>query len=270
MKLIDKAVTILLNICLLICAVIFPALSMASSKEYYRTQFEKNEIYEHENKYGEKIVTTIYFINGDENLKAQFKDSQLDLIAEHIISYLFGNTDSFVLYMDDVLLNGETANGVSIFGETAVSHMKDVKELISAASSVTTVALVLLPILLVYIVLRRKSAGEYALKYTARFYFVIGGFAFVFLLVSFVEALILPFRFSMDLYGNVIWRNIHYLLFPFQPEKIANSFFNDTLTFVLTVDLFLDAVLTVLLIYSAAILFWLLIAIFCKKASIKA
>ena len=257
MKIIDKTVIILLNICLLVTSIIIPALAIASDPEYYSQQFEKNEIYLHENKYGDKIMTTIYFIDGNEELCAQFTDTQLDIIAMHIIDYLFNGKDSFALVMDDVLLNEVETDGVSLFGDTAVSHMKDVKNLMLTAKIAAIICSVLLIASIVFIILRRRNIGKYALKYTAMFYSVIGGFALIFCLLTFIEGLILPYRLSPPLYANLIWRNLHYLLFPFQPEKIANSFFNDTLTFVLTVDLFVDAVVRIVVICLCSVFIWL-------------
>ena len=70
---------------------------------------------------------------------------------------------------------------------------------------------------------------------------------------------------SMEYFADQAWTNIHHLLFPFQPEKFEGSFFNDTLTSILTLELFLDAVIIVIVSVVATFIGWFLIAYLIKR-----
>ena len=62
---------------------------------------------------------------------------------------------------------------------------------------------------------------------------------------------------TADNFADKLWDNFHHLIFPFQDDKFANSFFNDTLTSVLTLDFFLNAVKTVLAVVFAVLALWI-------------
>ena len=239
MRFFDRAATLLLCLCLLLAAIITPALLLARSPIYYRTQFAITGIYATENAEGDRVPTAIRYIGGNPRQTAYFTDAQLDEIAAHIIDFLFGDTEDFALTMDGVFLNDEPEDGVAIFGEEAIVHMEDVRGLMQIAGLAAQVAIVLLPFLLLYLFLRRRECGRAFCRWVLLFFslllFLIGGFC----LVTYLTAENLPFAYAA-------WRNIHHLFFPFQPEKVAGSFFNDALTCILTLELFLTAVFIVL------------------------
>ena len=62
-----------------------------------------------------------------------------------------------------------------------------------------------------------------------------------------------------------MWGDVHYLLFPFQPDKIEGSFFNDILTEILTVDLFVLAFAIVICVVITLNLIWLVATIAIRK-----
>ncbi len=206
-----------------------------------------------------------YIISAATDIKAQFlQGSSLTRIAEHTIEYLFGDKESFALTLDNVYMNdSEYRDGVNIFSDTAVLHMADVKLLMRTALVGAVICAVIAAALLVMFILRRQRIGAIALKYTLIFYAAIFGFAFVFCLVTFIGSGANDFLFDL-------WGNIHYLLFPFQPEKIANSFFNDTLTEILNLDLFITAVVIVVSVVSVLLALWFMGAVLLRRASRKA
>ena len=268
MKILDRAAVILLNLCLLVVFIIAPALMTASDPGYYEDQFEKNGIYSHTDKDGNEKRTVIFYIGGNYQNYAEFDNGQLDALAKHIIDYLFGDKESFALTMDNIKLNGAVTDGVEIFGATAVSHMKDVKVLMHAALVAAVISAVLLVISLVYIVIRRKEAAPFLLKYTLIFYAAILLFIVIFVLITLFSEWEL-IRHEPEYFLDLLWRNVHHLLFPFQPEKFENSFFNDTLTQILTLELFLDALVIVFITLFSALAAWLTTAIVIKRLARK-
>ena len=254
MKLIDRLAVLLLNLCLVIAAAVGPALFLASSPAYYHKQFEATGIYAEDG-----VRTPIYYVGGKGRNVARFSDEQLDAIASHIVNFLFGDTEDFTLVMDGVELNGVETDGISVFGEEAVSHMADVKSLMTVGRYGVLVALCLLPLLLLYLFARRHAAGRLALRYTLIFYAVLLVAAAAFLYITVEEAN------GGDL-ASALWQNAHHLFFPFQPDKVAGSFFNDALTCILTLELFMSAVYIVVATVCVALALWFLIALRLRRS----
>ncbi len=261
MKVLQKALILLFNLCLFVSAIILPALSIARSPEYYYREFEKNGIYSTVAEDGSEIKTTIYYIDGTYS-KATFEDEQLDALANHIVDFLFGDTESFYLEMDGVMLNGHYSDGVSIFGKTAVSHMDDVKVLMQTALVFAIISAVVAVGLLILFFVRKKDFAPYLLKYTLIFYAVILALVLIFCVWTLSD--IGGFK-NIAYFPDQMWSNMHHILFPFQPEKYENSFFNDTLTQILTLELFLDAIVIVFSVALALVLLWIGTAIMIKK-----
>ena len=229
----DRAAILLFNLLLLILVIVIPALAIASSPGFYRRQFARTGLYSYVDESGETVYHPIRYLNGDYTLTGKFTDAQLDTIADHIIDFCFGDKESFVLVMDDVLVNGEVTDGVSLFGEEAVVHMQDVKALFRLGVVFSWVGSFVLIGLLDYIILRRAALKKLLLKYSVGFYLTLIAIAVLFCLVTVLTKE--PYRS----FSNQLWRNLHLVFFAFQPEKIEGSFFSDTLTQILTLDLFM-------------------------------
>lgn len=269
MKFLDRLFVLLFNLCLLLVSITLPVFALTASPSFYHTQFQATGIYATQNADGEKTPTTIYFIDGNSNLTAQFTDEQIDVMVDHIISYLFTDQESFVLVMDDVLLNGTSTDGVSVFGEVAVGHMVDVKNLFTFFIVLTVALLLVLLVSGVYLFYRRAETGKLLLKYSLLFY----GF-FIALLGAFCLWVISDLNaagraITVDNFLDRLWSNFHHILFPFQADKFSNSFFNDTLTQILTLDFFMAAVFTVLLVAGIVLAVWFAFCIFTKIRSKK-
>lgn len=258
MKVLDRIFVVLFNFCLLFATAVISVFAIASSPAYYHKQFEKTGIYSTTKEDGTVVASVIPYINGDKTKRAVFTDEQLDEIINHIVSYLFSDQESFELVMDNVKLNGVMTDDVSIFGEIAVEHMEDVKVLLIILGVLAIVAGVSAVAMLTYFIKRSAKGGcGILLKGTLAFYGV-----FVWLIVAFCAWTLfdlllqgLPF----EDYLRLIWRNFHYIIFP-SPEKFAGSFFNDTLTVILTLDLFMAAVVQVLFTILIAVMVWIIVA----------
>ena len=254
MKLFYKISIVIFNVCLLFSAIIIPALSMAASKDYYYSQFEKNGIYETSGK-----RTKIYFVGGEYKHTAEFSDEQLNEIVSHIVDFLFGDKDSFELTLDDVTLNGVPTDDVRVFGDAAVKHMVDVKALMQTALWGSIFGCVICLSLLVLFIIKRKEVAPYILKYTLIFYVALFSLIALFCIWTLIGS---------SHYGflDTMWTNAHHLLFPFQPEKFEGSFFNDTLTEILTLELFVTAVGVVMLTMTLSLAAWF-VGVFLIKRS---
>lgn len=259
MKHLDKAVILLLNLCLLFSAIMIPALCFAKSPAYYRRSFAKMGIYERVDESGQPYRTVISYINGDKESYALLSDSQLDTVALHIIGYMRGDIEDFELYMNDVYLNDAYADGVRIFGDAAISHMQDVRVLVNRAEIAAAVLFCLLPPLLLYLIARRRTAGRFIVRYTLLFYAALIAFSLLFLLVTAFTSI-----GELD-YTRALWRNLHYLFFPFRGDKVEASFFNDALTVILRVDLFMGAVYSILAIVAGVFLLFFLLGRWLQK-----
>ena len=266
MKIIDRILVIIFNLCLLLTAGITPALLLASNPNYYYEQFEKNGIYSYTDENGDEKRKIIRYIGGESNKLAMFSDEQLNIIITHITDYLFTNKESFELRMDEVYIIGDgVCDGVDIFGEKAVSHMADVKSLMNFAKW-TAIICFMLAFLIIFVFIKRRQTWSNLLKYTATFYEILVALAILFCTGSFIDALILT-NGNPQAFIFCLWKNIHYILFPFQPQKVKNSIISDTLTQILTLELFMTAVVIVISVIALALTAWLTVAFILSKRS---
>jgi uncharacterized membrane protein len=242
-------------------SIMLPAVCIAQSEGFYHTQLEKTGIYAQVDENGvEQERAYIYWVGGDPYQVAQFSNEQLDTIVSHIIDYLFTDQESFALTMNGVLLNGQVQDGVDIFSETSVSHMVDVKELFSLVIVLTIVFSLLTVGLGVYIILRRKHLARFLVKYSLIFY--LGFLAAASLFLGWVA---LDAKANDTTFASQMWGNFHHILFPFQADKFSGSFFNDTLTWILSLDFFLAAVYTVLIIMAIIVAVWVACTVCIKR-----
>ena len=259
-----KAFTVLaiiaFNICLLWVSLVTPILIMASSNSFYYRQFERCGMYERVDEYGRGKMRIVPYINGDAGIQAAFTDEQLNAIADHIVSYLFTDMDSFEMVMDDVyVVRSGVTDGVSIFGDKAVSHMADVKSLIIFARWSAVAAGIAIAALISLFIFKRRHFFMRAFKVSRIFYISLLAFALIFCLWSYVgSSADVPFLLNL-------WGNLHYLIFAFQPRKYADSFIYDTLTFILNLEFFMNAIIIVVAVVLSVILIWLTVSKLMEK-----
>lgn len=240
--------------CLLLSVGIGAAITIASTPAYYHWQFEATGIYASLDENGEEIPQYIPYIGGDEKKFASFTNAQLDELVDHIVKYLFTDKESFALEMDDVVINGVMQDDVNIFSETAVSHMVDVKVLLKNLSIVGIVCGIFAALFLLYFIVGAiQGKGGKLLKTTLLFY----GSFFAILLIICVGTLIetLNLGVGLEYFTYVLWINFHFLIFPDSTQAMG-SFFNDTLTMILSLDLFMMAVVIVLSVIVGTLLIW--------------
>ncbi len=258
MKIVNGILAFIFNLCLLFSVAVGSVFAIASSPNYYYEQFEKTGVYAQVDENGVEKRKVIRYVGGDKNNIATFSDEQLNVIIDHIIEYLFTDMESFELVMDDVDLNDEVTDNVTIFGEIAVTHMEDVKGLLRTLGIVAIVMGVTAGGLLVYFIISAiKGKGGNLFKWTLIFYGSFVGLIVVFCLFTLIENLVLGI--DLAYYVALLWRNFHFIIFP-NPEQAMGSFFNDTLTMILSLDLFMAAVVQVLVILACSVAAWMTLA----------
>ena len=264
MKILDRVLALLFNACLLFSVAVGSVFAIASSPQYYYDQFEATGVYATVNEEGEEVPKIIPYIGGDNKTFACFTDEQLNELIDHIIGYLFTDMESFALVMDDVTLY--TANnpvwtktdGVNIFSDVAVSHMADVKGLLQPLGTVALVMGIAGACMLAYFIVRAvKGQGGVLFKYTLIFYGTFVGLIGAFCLFTCIQMRVE--EIPMEYYLDMIWRYFHFFIFP-NPEQATGSFFNDTLTMILSLDLFMAAVVEVPGIIGISVAAWAILA----------
>lgn len=270
MKVLDRLIILIFTMCLLIVSIWFSAVPIAKSASYYHFQFKVNDIYEHENEDGEMEQTTFRYLGGMLQ-KAKFTDEQLDIMVDHIIEFLFGNKESFELKLDKVSVYDYSSgkyveqDDVSIFGEAAVTHMNDVKQLFIMFQIISVIAFVMVLGLLAYILIRLSQVRKILFEYTMLFYALFATVLSIYLVVTFAGAVSrYGSNLNMNSFINIAWEYFHFFFFPFQPDKIEGSFFNDILTEILTVDLFVVAVVIVVFVLVIVQIIWLIFCLIVK------
>lgn len=264
MKILDRVLALLFNACLLFSVAVGSVFAIASSPQYYYDQFEATGVYATVNEEGEEVPKIIPYIGGDNKTFACFTDEQLNELIDHIIGYLFTDMESFALVMDDVTLYTSSkpvwtkTDGVNIFSDVAVSHMADVKGLLQTLGTVALVMGIAGACMLAYFIVRAvKGQGGVLFKYTLIFYGTFVGLIGAFCLFTCIQMRVE--EIPMEYYLDMIWRNFHFIIFP-NPEQATGSFFNDTLTMILSLDLFMAAVVEVLVIIGISVVAWAVLA----------
>ena len=177
---------------------------------------------------------------------------------------MFTGKDSFALEMDNVYLNDEFVDNVSIFGEEAVVHMHDVKVAVITISIIALVLLVVFVLSLVYIIKHRNEFKHILLKYSIYFYLGILGLFIIIALSAFVKMFFDTGYISFTYYMDYLWEVLHYNFFIFNQEKIEGSAFNDTLTSLLSIEFFTMIVILVVIIAFINVIAWFIL---CNKLS---
>lgn len=248
MKLLDRIAVILFTICLIIASVLIPITVISTRDTYYRNQLKKCGIYPEENK-----STVIRYISGDRAKSAAFTPEQFDEIISHITSFLANKKQSFALKMNGINVNGEFVDKVDIFGEEAITHMNDIRPVFSVVKSVLTACVISLIICGFYMFSRKNDVRKIIYKYTLRV--VVGIFAAFALFFGgvFIKHLIN----GGGSYFDTLWSDMHHIFFPLASDKFQGSFFNDTLTYILTLDFFMNTVYAVVINIFALTAAWL-------------
>lgn len=270
MKFLDRFSALLFNLCILLLSVLVPILIVASTPAFYQARFRETGVYAHiEN--GEIQQKEIRYIGGDSHKTATFNDEQIDEIIDHFIDYFFGDKETFALKMDNVNLNGTLTNDVDIFGEIAVSHMQDVKEVFSLLAVFSILSAVFAVLLIVYFCRRPKRFLRLLWKYSIGFYLAFIAIIAVFCIGTFftIPEYIEGIENIIAWYPSQLWQNMHYIFFLFAPENISGSFFNDALTMILTLDFFMTTVFIILAVMAIIVLAWLLTAYLLQRRTTK-
>ncbi len=264
MKTLDKIVVIAFVVCLLLCSIIVPINIIATSESYYVNQFEKCNIFPDENS-----TKTIYHIGGTNLSKTALTKSQILEIVEHITQYLSYEKESFELDMDKINVDGKVMDNVSIFGGQAVAHMEDVRHLFKLLQIISYVAVVVIVAGCVYMFVRRKSIKNVIFSYSL--YAVLGIFAILLLIFAVIVIRYFANGGAASSVGffDSLWTDMHHIFFPLSREKFGGSFFDDTLTELLTVDFFMNTVVIILVNVVAVLTAWLVSARVIKVKSSK-
>lgn len=263
MKILDRALIIIFNLLLILTVIIVSAIKIASTPEWYMKTFEANGLYQ-TSADGDKFAVVGYF-GGHYDSNAELTYEQTEIIANHISGYLSFDKDDFSLTLDSVVVNGKTVENAPVFGDKAVKHMADVKAAVKAFAIIGSIFVVAIVLLLLYYILRKNYIRKLLLRYSIITYLGI----IVLIALFFIWCVVGVYRSGMSFtsatFFDVLWENLHLFFFPFQPDSVAGSFFNDTLTSVLSLDFFMDAVTSILRILISVILIWMIFCVFWHK-----
>ena len=255
MKKLDRLTVVIFTLCLIFSSIAIPALFVMTQPSYYKTKLEKVGILTESGQ-----LEDISYINGDYRQNATFTNEQSDTIITHITDFLSHKKDSFVLYMNGVEINGKITDDVSIFGQEASTHMLDVRVLCDNIKVIVISVGIVLICCVIYMVYRKKDIKSIAFKYSLCT--ITGLIAVILLFLFFV---FIKSDFSFDYYFSTLWEYMHYIFFPFSPNAFIGSFFNDALTYILTLDFFMSIVANISAVLIFVVSAWLIIAGIIRK-----
>lgn len=277
MKILDRILIVLFTLCLFVVSIWASAVPIAKSKIFYQIQFHLNGIYSYQEEDGE-VVQNLFKHRDGINTRypsegyAYFTDEQLDIMIDHIIDFLFGNKESFELELEGIeYYNEETGHyeisseKLSVFGDKAVTHMNDVKELFIIFQVVAVVAFVLALGILAYLLIRIAQVRKVMFEYTMLFYGAFITLISVFLIFTFITFFKDgSYSLTVDSFLNHAWGEFHIFFFPFDEAKREGSMLSDILIEILTLELFIWAVVLVVFVVITVQVIWLAFCLFVK------
>ncbi len=251
---------IVFNIALLFSLIAIPALLLSTSTQFYEWGLRETGIYSHEDENGKIKKFKVDYIGGSEDMSAIFEDDEIDIIRDHIIDFMSGEKESFLLILNGVHIVGVgKVDGVQIFGNEAISHMEDVISLVRVARilSVISAATVIVGIVCYIIFTRRLSVSVH--KISLIFYSALLIICALFVFYSYaVRAEGVPFLLNL-------WQNLHYVIFPFQESKVEGSVLFDALAVILSTEFFIRAVIIIFGVLLVTVVIWLVFSYFFEK-----
>ena len=239
LKITDRVVIFLNSLFLLVWVIGAVALSITGNKSYYEHQFEKNNT-------AEKLHWA--YAEGDTIKEISYDKDDLDIIINKIIDYLDNKTDDMQVYID----------GLEVFSNQAIYHMKDVKDLYNRGRILCTICFVLFLLGLLYMFFRYDNIKQIAFKHSLIALAIVGG---IILIIGISMAI--NFRWTFTLF--------HKIIFP-DPVKYKNAFFrpasnyaekahinNQLLTSILNLDIFKDAGIIIMSSVILSYVIWIFI-----------
>lgn len=264
MKFLDRLIIISLNALIVITVIFACAIILASSPEWYINTIESNRSFKL-NDQGKRITYINYF-GGNDNSTAQLSFEETKAITMHISDYIKNKHDDFSLEIDNVKINGEVVNSADVFGQEAIKHMSDVKKVFIIIDYFFPFLILVILILVSYLIIRCKVLKHLLFKYTLAFYIFIILLVVLFVTMTVINVANNGYALTLQNIFCQLWEDLHLVFFPFQQEKVEGSIFNDTLTDLLDLNFFFDAVKTILIALITTIICWFGITIYASKS----
>lgn len=179
----------------------------------------------------------------------------LEQVADITIDYYFGNAKEYQVIIQD----GDWER--KLFNKDEVRHMKDVKDLYVGGQIIAILSFMILIACLFYLVRHFRRIRKTILIYTGVFYGILLLLVVAFVIWGYVSYQSDPYKDSNPFF-IYLFINFHYLLFPFQPDKVAlatgqNGYDIYTLTRILDTQLFMDAGIIIGIVVVITIFIWI-------------
>lgn len=241
---VDCMVIFIVNLCVIIFGIWISAIPLTKSKNFYMSHFEHNQ-------------AAINHLQSDHMFKDYDPYVILEDVAEITIDYYFGNSKEYQVMID----------GTPLFNEDEVRHMKDVKDLYVGGQIIAVIAFVLMVGGLFYLAIHFRRIRKRLVVVTCVFYGVVILLVGAFFLWGYISYINAP-ELERNANGYFVYAfiNFHYLLFPFNPDKVAlatgqNGYDIYTLTRILDDKLFMDAGIIIGIVTFCVIILWFIVII---------
>lgn len=287
MKILDRFLIIVFNICLTLVGVWISLIPVAKSENSYHIGFkicdmysskysEGDEIPSDKLLYNDKLYHKFDYIAGEDydqeikkDIKVILEDEQIDLITKHLIDYLFGTEEEFGIkmnvkhYAKDI---GFYEKEVDVFGLDAIRHMNDVKNLLIAFQIVCVISFVFGLGILAYLILRIGQIRHIVFEYTMFFHAIFFTTISILFMIVLVSTIVKNNGSTpvLDDFMLIGWTYLHYLFFPFQPDKIEASVLADILPELLDTRIFIMMTCIVIISTISLQVVWLIFTLIVK------
>lgn len=228
----EKCLISLFILFLIIVTVWLIIIPTAKSKAFYIAEFKKNDT----------VIVTGYTME------------ELDVIAEKIIAYLYGKTDSMQIALHDQ----------PVFSNQALIHMKDVRDLFTGGRILGWIVFVLWLSISGYLIFHFKRLYPYFFKYSMILLASLFG-----ILLALVVFAAIDFDHAFEVFHKIIFPN---------PQKFRDAFFSSVSNYpeipgvdnlllikILSIELFIDMGFLIGIGVLVVLTIWLVLSIMLQR-----
>jgi integral membrane protein (TIGR01906 family) len=242
-KILDRFVIILFSISILLVSIWAVIIPITKSIDFFEYEFNKNNTSENTGWY-------VY----EDNTYYSYTNEELTYIMDTVIDYLMDEKDDM-----QVVINGK-----NVFSNQALIHMKDVKVLYTGGNRLGLMFYIITIICMIYMAFNFDRMKSLLFKYTmltlAGILIILGAIG-IFALVDFDKVFVL----------------FHKIAFPTE-QKFNDAFFSNisnyeelyyinnlTLTNILSIEVFMDAVILIFIGMFTTLTTWITFTVFVRK-----
>ena len=237
-RVLDCTVIVLINISVIVMGIWLSIIPIAKNKNYYVNRYEENEV-------AIRIIERTY--------PGVDIDDAIDKIAQVNIDYFFGNLEEYQVEI----------NGIKLFNEYEVRHMKDVKDLFVVGQTLAVIFLMILIACFFYVCRYFRRLRKVVVNTTLCFYGAIIILLILFVIWSYNTYMTDEYK-EYNTFFTYAFINFHKIIFFYDHDKYLLATSQGeyegvlwTMTRFMNSEFFMEIGITIAIVVVLFILLWI-------------